>query len=169
MAKSLKMKIIKYPEGNEVQIGDVIWTNEGRNVRRVMRILSAEEALEIGENDGPGILWVRNINPYSASDVLGFESEADFSYEGIGKLSLEEMQYVEYLFQVLERQLGKQIWNNHQFLYYPAIYRLNDEFCWFLFCSDSQTRKERCYEYRKDEEKFYVVEDEELCQKIRVL
>ncbi len=163
------MKIIRYPEGNEVHIGDIIWTNEGCNIRRVIRILSAEEALEIGDDDGPGILWVRNINPYSAQDVLGFESESDFSYEGIGKLTSEEIQYVEYLFHILEKQLGKEIWNNNQFLYYPAIYRLNNEFCWFIFCSDSKTRKELCYKYLKNEGKFYVVEDDELCRKIRVL
>lgn len=161
--------MMKYPEGDEVNVGDVIWTNGGCNIRRVSRVLSNTELLKSeGENE-PGIMWVRNINPCSSPDIFGFEAEADFSYEGIGKLTKNELKYVEYLFRTLEIQLGKRIWHNKNLLYYPVFYRLNDAFNWFIFCYDTSTNKETCYEFRENEEKFYILNDKELCRKIRLM
>ncbi len=159
---------MKYPEGDEVNVGDIVWTNGGCHVRRVIRILSAEESLKLENEGGSGIMWVRNINPYGPPDIFGFEAENDFSYEGIGKLTQREFKYVEYLFHLLELQLKKKIWHNKNALYYPVFYRLNDTFSWFVFYSETH-EKELCYEFRDKERKFYLIEDESLCRQIRVL
>ena len=115
---------MKYPEGDEVNVGDVIWTNGGCNIRRVSKVLSNTELLKSESENEPGIMWVRNINPCSSPDIFGFEAEADFSYEGIGKLSQNELNHIEYLFRALEIQLSKKIWHNKNLLYYPVFYRL---------------------------------------------
>ncbi len=160
---------MKYPEGDEVRVGDIIWTNGGCHVRRVVQVLSAEEALKWGIEDDSGLMWARNINPHSPIDMRGFESESDFSYEGIGKLSPEELQYVEYLVHVLEAQLKEKIWHHPYALYYPVFYRLNDKFSWYIFYSVSHAGKERCYEFREHEGKFYLIDDEAVCRRVRVL
>ena len=98
---------MKYPEGDEVNVGDVIWTNGGCNIRRVSKVLSNTELLKYESENEPGIMWVRNINPCSSPDIFGFEAEADFSYEGIGKLTQKELKHIEYLFRTLEIQLSK--------------------------------------------------------------
>lgn len=158
-----------YPEGDKVRVGDIIWTNGGCHVRRVKIVLSDKEARKWGIEDGPGLMWVRNINPYSPTDIMGYEAESDFSYEGIGKLSQEEQQYVEYLFHVLESQLQKKIWHCQQAAYYPVYYRLDDTFRWYIFYTDTREKVERCYAFQKDEGKFDLIDDEALCRRIRVL
>lgn len=160
---------MKYPEGDEVNVGDIIWTNGGCNVRRVSKVLSDKESFESENEKEPGIMWVRNINPYSPPDVFGFEAESDFSYEGVAKLTQEELKYVEYLFHVLETQIRKTVWHNENLLYYPVFYRLDGTFSWFIFCYDSFDNKETCYRFQKNEGKFYILDDEELYRKIRLM
>ena len=160
---------MKYPEGDEVRAGDVIWTNGGCHIRRVQWVLSAAQARVMGIEDGSGVMWVRNINPHGPTDVRGFEAETDFAYEGIGKLTRDELQHVEDLFHGLEARLEEKIWHRPGAVYYPVFSRVRDRFRWFLFYSASRESREQCYEFRDEDGQFELIDDEELRRRIRVL
>ena len=56
------MKTICYPDGTPVRAGDIVWNNEGVNVRKVLQIVTEEEAkllfAEDGFADDTGFFWV---------------------------------------------------------------------------------------------------------------
>lgn len=94
-----------YPDGQTVCVGDIVWTNEGINVQRVVRIM--ESALDF-QKEGlkeSGIYWTSDLSGFS-SDVIGFEAEADFEYEGIGLLSSDELLLIKCLHKICYQSFG---------------------------------------------------------------
>ena len=77
-------KTIYYPEGLPVRTGDIVWNNEGVNVRKVISIVTEEEAKQVfvadGVTDGAGFFWSRSIGE-SDLGILGFESKESFEEE----------------------------------------------------------------------------------------
>ena len=120
-------KTIYYPEGLPVRTGDIVWNNEGVNVRKVISIVTEEEAKQVfvadGVTDGAGFFWSRSIGE-SDLGILGFESKESFEEEGVGKLSRPELLCVKFLFHLLGKQIGLNIWNNKDYLYYQSFYFL---------------------------------------------
>lgn len=88
-----------YPEGETVRVGDIIWTNEGINVQRVVRIMESPLDFQKEGLEEPGIYWTSDLSEFS-SDVIGFEAEADFEYEGIGRLSSDELLLIKCLHKI---------------------------------------------------------------------
>ncbi len=129
---------MKYPNGQLVRMGDIIWTNEGVNVRKVIRTITEkdEEFTIFGES---GILWSRYLGAgYLGSDGMpGFEALADFENEGIEPLSMVEVAFIRLLFSLLERQISIRVWDNPSYLCYPVtrIVPENEKLIskWFLF------------------------------------
>lgn len=119
-------KTIYYPEDLPVRTGDVVWNNEGVNVRKVISIVTEEEAKHMfvadGVTDGAGFFWSRYIGE-SDLGILGFESKKSFEEEGVGKLSRPELLCVKFLFHLLGKQIGLNIWDNKDYLYYPVLWR----------------------------------------------
>lgn len=134
-------KTIYYPEGWTVKTGDVVWNNEGVNVRKVISVVSEEEAKQVfvadGVTDGAGFFWSRYISE-SDLEVLDFESAESCEEEGVGKLSRPELLCVKFLFRLLGEQIGLNIWDNKDYLYYPVLWPEEKEngkyeWIWYLF------------------------------------
>lgn len=132
-------KTIYYPEGWTVKTGDVVWNNEGVNARKVISVVSEEEAKQVfvadGVTDGAGFFWSRYIGE-SDLGILGFESKESFEEEGVGKLSRPELLCVKFLFHLLGKQIGLNIWDNRDYLYYPVLRPKENgkyEWIWYLF------------------------------------
>lgn len=134
-------KTIYYPDAWPVKSGDVVWNNEGVNVRKVISIVTEEEAKHMfvadGVTDGAGFFWSRYIGE-SDLGILGFESKESFEEEGVGKLSRPELLCVKFLFHLLGKQIGLNIWDNKDYLYYPVLWpeeKENEkyEWIWYLF------------------------------------
>ena len=134
-------KTIYYPEGLPVRTGDIVWNNEGVNVRKVISIVTEEEAKQVfvadGVTDGAGFFWSRYIGE-SDLGILGFESKESFEEEGVGKLSRPELLCVKFLFHLLGKQIGLNIWNNKDYLYYPVLWpeeREDGKYEWIWYWS----------------------------------
>ena len=134
-------KTIYYPEGLPVRTGDIVWNKEGVNVRKVISIVTEEEAKQVfvadGVTDGAGFFWSRYICEADLG-ILGFESKESFEEEGVGKLSRPELLCVKFLFHLLGKQIGLNIWNNKDYLYYPVLWPEEREdgkyeWIWYLF------------------------------------
>lgn len=156
------MKMITYPDGTPVVVGDIIWNNEGLNVRKVLTVLSAKEMkATMGCNWGPGLLWTRYIGETNLGTV-GCEVAKDFQKEGVGRLSLPELLCIRILFRLLGEYLGLEIWDNRDYLYYPVLHPEQQKdgtyrWVWYLYFqpySPSITTfdEEECYRF--DENRF---------------
>lgn len=88
-----------YPEGQTVRVGDIIWTNEGINVQRVVRIMESSLDLQKEGLEESGIYWTSDLSEFS-SDIIGFEAEADFEDEGIGLLTSDELLLIKCLHKI---------------------------------------------------------------------
>lgn len=135
------METIYYPEGWPVKTGDIVWNNEGVNVRKVISVVTEEDAkpggVADGVTDGAGFFWSRYIGE-SDLGVLGFESSDAFVEEGVGRLSKPELLCVKFLFHLLGKQIGLSIWENKEYLYYPVFYTEEKadgtyQWVWYLF------------------------------------
>ncbi|MCD8062814.1 MAG: hypothetical protein LUE13_10860 [Akkermansiaceae bacterium] len=79
------MKTICYADGSSVRAGDIVWNNEGVNVRKVVRVIMEEEAKQVfvadGVTDDTGFFWSRYIGETNLG-ILGFESCDFFKEKG---------------------------------------------------------------------------------------
>lgn len=57
---------MRYPEGETVQVGDLIWWNEGVCIGFVLEVTETESECAAMDLDDPGIL-VTNLHPYEAN------------------------------------------------------------------------------------------------------
>jgi hypothetical protein len=86
---------MRYPEGQEIRVGDLVWWDEGACVGHVQWIWDEErdgDYFWLGENlQGPPI-WISNTHPYQSSN--SFEGiphdEASLADEGVGLLTEDE-------------------------------------------------------------------------------
>lgn len=159
------MKNICYPDGSPVRVGDIVWNNEGLNVRKVLQIVTPKETALFGV-DGPGFFWTRYIGK-SDLGVLGYESASNFQSEGVGLLSLPEKLCIQLLFHLLGKQIGCNIWDNDSYLYYPVLHPETREdgtirWIWYLFfqrfCQVEIFQGEHCYRFDEDRYSFDLVE-----------
>ena len=74
---------MNYPSGKSVQIGDVIWINEGTQKGKVIQIVETEIEISNWGLAEPGI-YVHLSNTAAECDVFIFERH--FNDEGIDKI-----------------------------------------------------------------------------------
>ena len=105
--------------------------NGGVNVRKVMSAATEEDVRQVfvedDVTDGAGFFWSR-YSGESDLGVLGFESAESFEEEGAEKLSRLELLCVKFLFYLLGKQVGLNILDNKNYLYYPVLYPQEKEY-----------------------------------------
>lgn len=81
---------MKYPNGEEIRVGDLIWWNGGEATAYVQSLLEAEAELREWELGEPH-LFLANIHPYDPSSVAGIGYPQSFLEEdGIRPLTDDE-------------------------------------------------------------------------------
>ena len=89
---------MNYPDGKEIQLGDLIWINEGTQVAKVADIIDSKaRATDWGLSEGErGIFVCFDLSGERVSNDL-FNSEDQFEDEGIGVLSNAELELIQEL------------------------------------------------------------------------
>lgn len=86
---------MNYPDGSTVNIGDLIWWNEGTCVGYVQVVAESKDDYESWGLTAPSI-FLSNRHPFDRSLGTGVQYErASFEDEGIGLLSPEESKQLE--------------------------------------------------------------------------
>jgi len=81
---------MKYPDGSIIQVGDLIWWNEGYCVGYVQVIAESKEEYDSWGLDEPHV-FVSNVHPFNSTIQSGVaEPESSLADEGIGLLTTEE-------------------------------------------------------------------------------
>lgn len=86
---------MKYPDGSELNVGDLIWWNEGNCVGYIQTIAEKKKESEFWGCDHPHVFFT-NIHPFDPLIIGGVaHDEFVFEDEGIGKLTNEEKKLFE--------------------------------------------------------------------------
>lgn len=81
---------MKYPNGEEIKVGDLIWWNEGEATGYVQSIIVSEQELREWDLDEPH-LFLANIHPFDPTSVAGIGyPQSVLGEDGIQPLSAEE-------------------------------------------------------------------------------
>ncbi|MFR9535071.1 MAG: hypothetical protein SNG49_09655 [Rikenellaceae bacterium] len=165
------MKKLYYPDGEEVQIGDIIWTSEGINVREVTQIVTKEHP-RYAEFGRKGIIWTRYIGKkkYTSDEALGcegFTEEKVFKPFGIGKLSICELSFLELMYRLFEKQMNLELIDS-ELLYFPIWLPEKTEdgewnFIWYLLVNKDyppQLDTELFYRFHPNLLSFELLDDE---------
>ena len=154
------MKNFFYPDGTTVSVDDIIWNNEGLNVRKVTEIIT-DDNKNIYDLDESGFFWSRYIG-HRDLGTLGYESKNNFHSEGVAKLSMVELLCIKILFRLLGEHLGLEIWDNRNYLYYPVLHPEQQKdgtyhWVWYLYFQPysppiTTFDEEECYRF--DENSF---------------
>jgi hypothetical protein len=84
-----------YPDGSTVGVGDLVWWNEGHSVGYVQVVAESKDDYESWGLKVPSI-FLSNRHPFDRSLGTGVAYDrASFEDEGIGLLSLEELNQLE--------------------------------------------------------------------------
>lgn len=144
-----------YPEGQTVRVGDIIWTNEGINVQRVVRIMESSLELEQEGFEETGIYWTSDLSERT-SYVIGFEAEADFEHEGIGLVSSDELLLIKCLHKLCCQSCGGNLENSsYACVRYPIqIEEKNFEQRWFLLFYTEENENTDYFMFKKDSLEF---------------
>lgn len=171
------MKTIKYPSGKYVQKNDIVWTNEGLNIRKVLYVVSngGDRLLGVQEN---GFFWTRYISPRDLG-IIGYENFSQFSDEGVDVLSEASLRYIRLLFYLLGKQLNLSIWDNPDYLYYPVLFphyddNMNVQRKWYLFFQPYEENiksfdTEQCYSFNRKIRYFEKINDDNIQNLVRGL
>lgn len=147
-----------YPNGKEACVGDIIWTDEGRHVRKVVKVIPKDQAkLFCIENEG-GVLVSRHIGEFDVGGLF-FISQEWFEHEWIYPVEEVDMNEIEKMYNLIGQKLHVKIWRNPDFAYYPILNIETrdgkDEEVWYLFFQPSKDvgqtlRTELCYIYNQN-------------------
>jgi len=86
---------MKYPNGEEIKVGDLIWWNEGEATGYVQSIIVSEQELREWNLDEPH-LFLANIHPFDPTSVAGIGyPQSHLEDDGIRPLSVDERQQLE--------------------------------------------------------------------------
>lgn len=153
---------VVYPNGEEVHVGDIIWSNEGSHIRKIIEVVSQKEAkLLYNENDG-GILVSRHIGIFDLGGLF-FINQQWFKQEWIYPVNKEDMLQIRKMYKLLGKELNINIWGNPYYAYYPVLNIENtegeNEEVWYLFFQPSadamhSLETEKCYKYNKKKNTF---------------
>ena len=85
---------MKYPNGQPVQIGDLVWWNEGSCIGFVQSMVESEEDCQTMGLKGPH-LFISSRHPFDSNTMGVAYPIACFEDEGIAPLALEELDQFE--------------------------------------------------------------------------
>lgn len=86
---------MKYPEGQSIKIGDLVWWDEGACVGHIQVIAESKEDYESWGLSEPHI-FVDNDHPFDSSIGIGIAHNHGYlEDEGIGLLNIEEVARLE--------------------------------------------------------------------------
>ena len=148
---------IFYPNGKEANAGDIIWTDEGRHVRKVIEVISKRQAKLLYNESAGGVLVSRHIGEFDVGGLF-FISREWFEHEWIYPVGDADMHKIEKMYNLLGEKLHIEIWGNPHFAYYPILnietHDGKDEEVWYLFFQPSKdagrtSKTELCYIYTK--------------------
>ena len=75
---------MQYPDGQKVNVGDIIWWNEGNEIGKVHALIESSAHQTEWSESGPGIVVMALPRRKDIDPAQLFWAERDFNDEGIG-------------------------------------------------------------------------------------
>ena len=163
-----------YPNGVEARVGDIVWSDEGRNVRKVVEVVATREQCARWGVDECGVMMAWHIGAFDLGGML-YIGRAFFDEEGIEPVEPQYMREIEEMFRRLGESLGIPIWGNPQYAYYPALHvEDNDKAVWYLYFQPAADARnapetERCFRCNPGNGAFEEISDPALHACVRGL
>ena len=156
-----------YPNGVEARTGDIVWSDEGRNVRKVVEVVATRGQCARWGVDECGIMLARHIGAFDLGGML-YIGRASFEEEGVEPVEPQYLREIEKMFHRLGESLGISIWGNPQYAYYPALnLDSHGRELWYLFFQPAADARnapetERCFRYNHANGSFEEMSDPSL-------
>ena len=157
-------EIVCYPNGVETRVGDIVWSDEGRNVRKVVEVVATLEQRARWGVDECGVMMAWHIGAFDLGGML-YIGRAYFDGEGVEPVEPQYMREIEEMFRRLGESLGLPIWGNPQYAYYPALHvEPNGGEVWYLFFqpaadAGNAPETERCFRCNPGNRMFEEISD----------
>lgn len=156
-----------YPNGVEARVGDIVWSDEGRNVRKVVEVVATREQCARWGVDECGVMLAWHIGAFDLGGML-YIGRAFFEEEGIEPVEPQYLREIEEMFRRLGESLGLPIWGNPQYAYYPVLHvEAHGGEVWHLFFQPAVDARnapetERCFRCNPGNGMFEEITDSAL-------
>jgi len=146
-----------YPDGIPIQLGDIIWLNEGNLVGKVVNLIPFPTNIASGGIIDRGFDYTLDFNTECYS-VCGFHDIEQLDCEGVYLLNKSELEFVFNIESKLPNPYREQFDNYLLVVKYLKIIKYDAEFTWYCTLTHKQNNKTTDFYYDKKQNCFILIE-----------